>query len=298
MVSIRGSLPLTLMLAACAPSPTGPQAPAPSPSQSGLVAHQTFTLESKALGELRRINVYIPPGYGDAAGATYPLLYMPDGGDAEDFPHVIATVDAAIRAGEMQPLVVVGVENTERRRDMTGPTTVESDKAIALHVGGSAAFRAFFRDELMPAMRARVRGNGRTAIIGESLAGLFVVETFFVAPDTFDVYIALSPSLWWNDRALVRGARAWRAANPRSSKTFYLTVAGDDDRDDAIASLGAFLRAEAPEGLTWFYEPRPSARHDTIYRASEGPVLRKLFPPIARPDLKALRAPPTKASSG
>src|SRR5262249_17532326 len=163
-----------------------------------------------------------PPGYNDASGATYPLLYMPDGGDGEDFPHVIATVDAAIRAGEMRPLIVVGVENTERRRDMTGPTTVESDKAIAPHDGGSAALRAFFRDELMPAMRARVRGNGRTAIIGESLAGLFIIETFFLAQDTFDVYIALSPSLWWNDRALVRGARAWRDKNPRSSRTLYL----------------------------------------------------------------------------
>src|SRR5262249_20910449 len=157
-------------LAACASSPMGSQAPAAAPSQrpmsapaaaapSRSIEHQTFTLESKVLGETRRINVYTPPGHGDASGVTYPLLYMPDGGDAEDFPHVIATVDAAVRAGEMQPLVVVGVENTERRRDMTGPTTVASDKAIAPHVGGSAAFRAFFRDELMPAMRARVRGN-------------------------------------------------------------------------------------------------------------------------------------------
>ena len=81
--------------------------------------HETFTLESAALKETRRINVYTPPGY-DAAGATrYPVLYMPDGGLQEDFPHLATTIDTAIRAGEMRPLILVGIENTERRRDLT-----------------------------------------------------------------------------------------------------------------------------------------------------------------------------------
>ena len=81
----------------------------------------------------------LPGGNGD----SYPVLYMLDGGLDEDFPHVARDVDTAIRAGEMRPMIVVGIENTERRRDMTGPTTVASDRAIAPHVGGSVAFRAF-----------------------------------------------------------------------------------------------------------------------------------------------------------
>ncbi|MBK7769478.1 MAG: hypothetical protein IPI48_02800 [bacterium] len=63
-------------------------------------------------------------------------------------------------------------------------------------VGGSAAFRTFIRDELMPEIGKRYRGNGRTAIVGESAAGLFILETFFIEPTLFDTYIALSPSLW------------------------------------------------------------------------------------------------------
>jgi hypothetical protein len=78
----------------------------------------------------------------------YPVLYMPDGGLQEDFPHVATTVDTAIRAGEMRPLIVVGIENTERRRGMTGPTQVDEDRKIAPRVGGSAAFRGFIRDEV------------------------------------------------------------------------------------------------------------------------------------------------------
>ncbi len=58
-------------------------------------------MASKGLGETRRINVYTPPGYADGT-TRYPVLYLLDGGDDEDFPHphILATIDAAIRAGE------------------------------------------------------------------------------------------------------------------------------------------------------------------------------------------------------
>src|SRR5690349_14675843 len=68
--------------------------------------HPSFTLESTKLKETRRINVYLPPGYDSATSTRYPVLYMPDGGEQEDFPHVTTTVDTAIRAGEMRPLIV------------------------------------------------------------------------------------------------------------------------------------------------------------------------------------------------
>jgi predicted alpha/beta superfamily hydrolase len=255
-----------------------PAAPAPDP----VLPHQTFTIDSRALGETRLINLYTPPGYDEAAESVYPVLYVPDGGVEEDFPHVTSDIDAAIRAGEMRPVVVVGIENTERRRDMTGPTEVESDRKIAPRVGGSAAFRAFIRDELMMEIDRRVRGNGQTAIVGESLAGLFVVETFFQEPELFDISIALSPSLWWNAKALVGGAKARLRAQPRSTQTLYLASAGDDDRGDAVKGLAEALCEAAPKGLTWYYEPRPDQKHSTIYRAVSPEVFRKLFPPAMK----------------
>ena len=266
------------------PAPTPPPVTAPpaSPAAERVLPHETWTLDSRILGETRRINVYTPPGYDAAPGVRYPVLYMPDGGVDEDFPHVTNDVDAAIRAGEMRPVIVVGIENTERRRDMTGPTDVESDRKIAPRVGGSAAFRAFLRDELMPEVRNRLRVNGQTAIVGESLAGLFVVETFFREPGLFDVSIALSPSLWWNDQALVRRAAERLRSQPPLTGTLYLAVAGDDDRGDAVKAMAAALRAAAPKGFTWYYEPRPDLRHSTIYRGASPGVFRKLFPPAGK----------------
>ncbi|HVX88048.1 MAG TPA: alpha/beta hydrolase-fold protein, partial [Gemmatimonadales bacterium] len=160
--------------------------------------HTTFTLESRHTGEPRVINVYTPPGYDGTARRRYPVLYMPDGGMAEDFPHVVVTVDSLIRLGRIPATLVVGVENTQRRRDMTCPTRIKSDSAIAPVVGGSAAFRRFWKDELIPEVARRYRVNDDRAIIGESLAGLFIVETMLLEPRLFRRYIALSPSLWWN----------------------------------------------------------------------------------------------------
>jgi predicted alpha/beta superfamily hydrolase len=271
----RGAAP-----SASSPSMAPPATAAPAtPAQEGVLPHRTWAIESRVLRETRRINVYTPPGYDAAAGARYPVLYMPDGGVDEDFPHVTNDIDSAIRAGQMRPVIVVGIENTERRRDMTGPTDVDEDRKIAPHVGGSGNFRAFIREELMPVVRERVRGNGRTGIVGESLAGLFVVETFFQENRLFDTYIALSPSLWWNGQALMRGAERRLKAQPPLTGTLYLAVAGDDDRGDAVKAMVSVLRAAAPKDLTWYFEPRPDLQHSTIYRGASPGAFRKLFPP-------------------
>jgi predicted alpha/beta superfamily hydrolase len=246
-----------------------------------LPPHESFTIESTTLKETRRINVYTPPGYATAEATRYPVLYMPDGGIREDFPHIAATVDAGIRASEMRPLIVVGIENTERRRDVTGPTEVEEDRKIAPRVGGSAAFRGFIRDELMPEVRKRYRVTDETAIIGESLAGLFIVETLFLEPELFDTYVALSPSLWWNKEELVRKAGERLKARPDLRATLYLSSAGDDVALEATR-LQEVLRTNAPAGLRWQYKPRPDLKHATIYRASAPQVLRELFAPGAK----------------
>lgn len=254
-------------------------------AQETAPPYDSLTLQSVETQEARRINVYLPPGYAEARGARYPVLYMPDGGIQEDFPHVAAAVDSAIRAGEMRPMLVVGIENTQRRRDMTGPTTVARDSTIAPRVGGSAAFRAFIARELMPEIERRYRVTNQTAIMGESLAGLFVVETFFAQPDLFDTYIALSPSLWWNAEALVRASGERLRTMPRVRAALFVASASDDVAAEA-GRLADALRENAPASVRWRYEPRPDLTHATIYRGMEKKVLRDWFPAHpAQPDL-------------
>jgi len=258
-----------LALALCVVSPA---ASAQTPS------HDTFTLATTSPAETRVINVYKPPGY-EASQARYPVLYMPDGGMQEDFPHVAEAVDAGIRAGEVQPLILVGIENTERRRDMTGPTSVASDMAIAPRVGGSAVFRAFIARQLIPEIGRRYRVDSHRGIIGESLAGLFSVETFLREPGLFDTVIAISPSLWWNDGALLRDAPALLRQQAHASRRLFLTSADEDNIAPNVAKLATILKSDAPTGLDWIYVPRPEEHHDTIYLASEKFALRRAYAP-------------------
>src|SRR3712207_1238885 len=83
-----------------------------------LVVGETFTIDSKVLKETRRINVYLPPGYAESRDARVPVLYMPDGGIAEDFLHVAGLVQVSVGNGTMRPFLLVGIENTERRREI------------------------------------------------------------------------------------------------------------------------------------------------------------------------------------
>ncbi len=148
------------------------QAQTPDP----IPVHDSFQIASKLVGEIRTINVWTPPGY---AQGTEPLMvmYMPDGGIGEDFPHIANTLSALIQSKRIPPMILVGIENTQRRRDLTGPTEVEKDKKIAPVVGGSAAFMAFIKEELFAEIGRRYRITDERGIIGESLAGLFIVET-------------------------------------------------------------------------------------------------------------------------
>ncbi len=260
----RTAAPLLLWLAATVlPSSAIAQGSADLVSDAApVVIGETFTIESQVLGETRTINVYLPAPYNADSAARLPVLYMPDGGIGEDFLHVAGLVQVSVGNGTMRPFILVGIENTARRRDLTGPTTVASDSQIAPVVGGSAAFRKFIRTELMPTIDSRYRTTDETAIVGESLAGLFIVETLFLEPDLFDTYIAFDPSLWWNGGALVSHAR--ERMDGIAGRTLYL-AASRDDVDSLTQRLASLVEAGAPESVRWQYRPMPEERHATIY---------------------------------
>jgi predicted alpha/beta superfamily hydrolase len=244
-----------------------------------LVIGETFTMSSKTLNEVRRINVYAPPGYAESTTRRLPVLYMPDGGLKEDFLHVAGLVQVSVGNGTMRPFLLVGIENTERRRDMTGPTGNAQDRKIAPRVGGSAAFRAFLRAELMPRIAERYRTTGEKAIVGESLAGLFVVETFLREPDLFDTYIAFDPSLWWNDAKLVAAAADDLRGRRGGRRRIYLASSSEPDLARLTKQFADLLKAGNYPDIEWHYEPMPEEQHSTIYHPAALRAFRSLFKP-------------------
>lgn len=237
-------------------------------AQDPIPQHETFELRSEKLDETRVICVWTPPGYANSE-ARFPVLYMPDGGIKEDFPHIANTIAELIQAGEIAPVIVVGIENTDRRRDLTGASEVLLNVTVAPLTDGASVFRAFIRDELFPEIERRYRTTSERAIVGESLAGLFVVETLFREPDMFNRYIAMDPSLWWNDHQLVR--KASDNIKALGDRKLRLWFAGSNAGDifPHTEELERVLKAEAPENLKWTYSPQPNESHGTIFRATK-----------------------------
>lgn len=230
--------------------------------------YETFEITSGVLGEVRTVNVWMPEGYV-VGEKSLPVLYMLDGGVNEDFPHMANTLEELVREKKMRPVILVGIANTQRRRDYTGPTQVAKDKEIAPVVGGSAAYRQFLKEELFGEIEKRYSVTKERGIIGESLAGLFVVETFLEFPDMFDHYIAFDPSLWWNDHDLVKRAESLLHAKSYEGKRLWFASSDAKDIKRHTKELSSIISEVNPSSLKWQYTPRPKEKHWTIFRATK-----------------------------
>ena len=111
-----------------------------------------------------------------------------------------------------------------------------------------------------------------------ALAGLFIVETFFVEPDLFDTYVAFDPSLWWDDHALVDSAAGRLRADEFGKRALYLANSSQDI-DQLTKVLADTLERYAPADLTWRYQPMLDETHATIYHPAALIAFRRLFEP-------------------
>lgn len=275
--------PLALALCLLITAPAMALADAPGAGRP-IVIGESLTLSSTVLGQVRRINVHLPTGYGSHPERSYPVLYLMDGGEQEDFPHIAGLAQLGELSWTWREMIVVGIEGIDRRHDLTPPTTDPKEKAELPTSGGSAAYRRFLAEELKPWVARRYRTSGEDAIIGESLAGLFVVETFLKQPALFDAYIAASPSLWWSDQAMARGAAADLARWPAGDRKLYLTIGDEGSTMQAgVDKVVAALKAAPPAGLAWTYDPMPQEQHSTIYHPAALKAFRTVWPG-PRPD--------------
>jgi predicted alpha/beta superfamily hydrolase len=169
----------------------------------------TYSLPSKVLGMNRKITVRLPYDYEakDTPARTYPVLYLIDGGPEQDYPHIAGIAQLSDTNPAWGEFILVGVETVNRRSEIS-PAVIDPAKYKDLGAvpGGSGKFRDFLRDEVMPWVNGRYRTSGRDGLIGESLAGLFTMETFLREPELFDDYVSVSPSLWWEEMEYGRRA--------------------------------------------------------------------------------------------
>jgi predicted alpha/beta superfamily hydrolase len=248
-----------------------------------VVVGRGYDVPSVVLGDVRRINVLLPPAYDDpkARDVRYPVLYLLDGGAGwQDFVHVAAIAQQGGTWGANAPLIVVGIESRDRKREFLTPSSDPKERADFPTHGEAERFRRFVVEELKPAVNAAFRTDGVDGLIGESLAGYFVVDTALRHPGDFDRYVAVSPSLWWDRESLSRRA-ADLLAQDRTPRTLWLSIADEGGTmQGAMDRVVAALRsAGSSSGIAWTYALFPKESHTTIYHPAATRAIRDVFPP-------------------
>jgi len=243
-------------------------------------------ISSDVYGTDREINIYVPeiPEWGEGYFIDpLPVLYVIDGGADQDFFHIAGLSQLTTINGERQPMIVVGIRTHNRRQEIVpDPTKADYQKEFE-GLGGSDDFRKFLQDEVKPFIEARFDVE-RDAVIGESLAGLFIIETFLKAPNSFDDYIAVSPSLWWDDRKLAKDAPRLLLQHKASDRRLYLTMADEGGSMRlGLEELLSALTEHSKTATVKFVDRANQDSHSTIYHHSARDALTWMFGIPAEP---------------
>src|SRR5579862_2818833 len=159
-----------------------------------------MTVHSNILNEDRVVWVRTPQSY-DHGNAVFPVLYITDGDG--HINEIGSTIDFLVNNDRMPPLIVVGITNTDRTRDLT-PTRWDMKMPNGTVIpnptsGGADKFLDFIQTELMPEIEKRYPTQPYRVFAGHSLGGLLAIHALITRPNLFNAYIAVSPSLQWDD---------------------------------------------------------------------------------------------------
>lgn len=277
-VIAMGGIALAAAAPAAAPAsaqPSGAAKVASRPIQTGV----TYELPSAVMGDVREVNIWLPPDYKGSKD-RYTVLYLLDGASNQDFHHIAGLAQLGSLSWTFGPLIVVGVQTKQRQAELTPSASDPRYLSAFPNSGGADRFRRFLQREVIPFVERRYRTGARRAVMGESLAGLFVIDTLLKQPDLFHDFVAISPSLWWDDRRPMRDAAARLSAHDVSGRRLYLAMADEGGTmQDGVDMLRAALARQPGAKLTWRYSDRSaSATHSTIYHGAAEEALRWLYP--------------------
>jgi len=206
-------------------------------SEKKYLGEQT-TLKSSLLGENIKLIIYVPENY-HSSKKEYPVLYLLDG----DFfiNQAAAAVQFLsscpyIRQNLIPEFIVIGIVSNDRNRDFT-PTHMPVYEDFKFPTsGGGKIFHNFLKKELMPFIEKEYRTKPHRVLAGWSLGGLFTIHTYLNHPDDFSAYLAISPSLWWDNQIAVKQTESLIASHKLPDKKLTVTL-GSLERGDMQNSV-------------------------------------------------------------
>ena len=265
------------------------------------------SLWSATLKENRPYLVYTPASYNDTTYSPqrYPVLYLLDG-DAHfhSVTGLLQFLGTGINGVFLVPeMIVVAIPNTDRSRDLT-PTHVEKDpqgkpQPFLKTSGGMPSFFQFIKTELMPKIEAGYRTAPYRVFVGHSLGGITVINALYTIPETFNAYVAIDPSLWYDDRLLLKKAKDFFSKPGLAGKALYLAQANTINASDttinvhfgAISQFNGVLESYNQSGIRYAFKYYDQDSHGSVPLMAEYDALRFIFSAYKSDLFKALENP-------
>jgi uncharacterized protein len=260
----------------------------PTDQEKPFVLGVVDEIQSVQLGEKRILNIYLPQGYKKNDTARYAVIYLLDGSADEDFIHIAGLVqfNNFPWINRVPKSIVVGIANTDRRRDFTFPTTILKDKERYKTAGQSEKFIAFIEKELQPYIESKYKTNDTKTIIGQSLGGLLAAEILFKKPALFNKYIIISPSIWWDNGSILNIQSKFSQETDHQQTDIYIAVGKEGPTPTDIPRvmetdahlLAEKIRASKNKNIQVHFDYLPQEDHATISHQAALNAFRLLYP--------------------
>ena len=247
-------------------------------AQPGIGTVKKLTIKSAVLGEERLVLVRTPVGY-ETNKVRYPVLYMSDGDS--HINHTSSSIEFLTENGRMPDLIVVGVTNTDRTRDLTPVKSTAKNAAGELQFptgGGADNFLKFFETELIPEIEKQYRVQPYRIFAGHSLGGLFAIHAMITKPGLFNSYVAVSPSLQWENGEELKRAEEF-LKNQKELKVTLFTSIGNETGgiSDCFDSFKELLSKTNIKDFSWQAERFADEDHGSVVLRSHYFGLRKVY---------------------
>lgn len=193
-------------------------------------AQSTITISdsiySKTLNEHREFWIQLPENYNPKVNLSYPVLYLLDG---MSLKNTLETVYNNYWGHYLPHMILVGISNRENRtRDLT-ISTIETRRGEPMNAetGGAEKFTTFIENELIPYIDSKYQTTPYRTLIGHSYAGLFTINTLINHKHLFNNYIAIDPSIEWDNQNLLEQAKIKLASDNYKGKSLFVSLAAE-----------------------------------------------------------------------
>ncbi len=184
------------------------------------------TLFSKTLDEYREFWVKLPENYDFNNDQEYPVVYLLDGISLQNS---LETVYDNYWGHYLPNMILVGISNrTNRTRDLTtSKVNMRRGSSFKKESGGAENFTEFIENELIPYIDNKYKSLGHRTLIGHSYAGLFTINMLINHKHLFQNYIAIDPSLDWDNQKLLKEAKEKLTSESYKGKSLFVSLAAE-----------------------------------------------------------------------